>query len=278
MQRPQHSAVLAYLLLNANLVVSTDQLVEALWGGPPPVTARTRIHACVSQIRRSLRGAGADDGLLISRPGGYRLVVGDSELDVVEFTELVARARTAVSAGQPTAAAVLLGEAVALWRGTALTGAAGAFVGAAAAALQEQRLTAIEELSEAELALGRHAELVAKLRPLADAHPLRERLVGQLMLALAGSGQQAEALRVYAVVRSRLAGQLGVDPGPGLAAAHARVLRQQVAATSGVTEVDDVPMRPTIPAQLPTAPNRYVSSTPSCSARVSTRRPPSRYR
>ncbi|MFB9236533.1 BTAD domain-containing putative transcriptional regulator [Plantactinospora siamensis] len=223
--RPQQRAVLAYLLLNANRVVSTQQLIDALWPGAPPPTARTQVHGCVSQVRRALPGDAADR-LLTSRPGGYRLAVHDGELDLATFTERVCRAQETDSAG----AADQLRAALSLWRGAPLTGATGAFVAAAAANLEEQRLAACEDLAEAELALGRYATVATELRPLVNAHPLRERLAAQLILALAGSGQQTAALALYGEVRARLEEELGVEPGPYLAAAQLRVLRQQMPA------------------------------------------------
>jgi len=247
-RRPQQRAVLAYLLLNANLVTSTEQVVEALWGVQPPATARSQVQACVSQVRRALRGADLD-GVLDSVAGGYRLVVADGELDLNVFVGHVTRARTAAAAGQSQAAADLLRAGLALWRGAALTGAAGAFVAAAAAALQEQRLVAYEELADIEVALGRPGPLVPDLRALVAAHPLRERLAGQLMLALTGCGQQAEALRVYADVRSRLAEELGVEPGAGLTAVHLRVLRQQVPVAAAADSPPTPSPRPPAPAQ-----------------------------
>jgi DNA-binding SARP family transcriptional activator/tetratricopeptide (TPR) repeat protein len=254
--RPQHRAVLAYLLLNANLAVSTDQLVDAVWAGVPPASARTRVHACISQIRNAIRDAGADDRVLTSQASGYRLEVVAAELDLTEFADLVARGRTAAAAAEPVPATELLREALGLWRGTALAGAAGAFVEAAAAALQEQQLAAVEALMAVELTMGHHAPSVAKLSQLVAAHPLRERLVGQLMVGLAGSGRQAEALSVYADLRTRLNDQLGVEPGPEISAAHVRILRQELPAPTMVGEDRQLPVPPSpptaTPAQLPT--------------------------
>jgi DNA-binding SARP family transcriptional activator/tetratricopeptide (TPR) repeat protein len=227
-ERPQQRGVLAYLLLNAGRVVSTQQMIDALWDGPPPPSARTVVQTSVWGIRRELRRAGIGDALT-SQAGGYRVNPADGDLDLTVFADLVTRARVAAADGQAAAAAHLFREGLALWRGPALAGAAGAFVAAAVDQLHEQRLVAHEGLIDIELGLGRHGRLVAELRHLVFAHPLRERLVGQLMVALAGCGQQAQALRVYAEVRSRLAEELGVEPGPELAAAHLRVLRQQVA-------------------------------------------------
>ncbi|WP_422739105.1 BTAD domain-containing putative transcriptional regulator [Micromonospora sp. WMMD729] len=245
--RPQQCAVLALLLLNADRLVPLGQIVSALWADEPPASARTQAQVCVSRIRAALRGAGAAD-LLTTQSGGYRLTVRGTELDLTEFTSAVERARVEEAAGRPAEAARLLRDGLALWRGPALAGAAGAFVDAAAAGLDEQRLLAYERLAAVELHLGRFAVTARALRPLVAEHPLREPLVAGYLLALAGCGQQAAALRLYVETRRRLVDELGVEPGPELSAAHLRVLR-------GRTPVapEPVPAGPAgpPPAQLP---------------------------
>ena len=239
-QRPQQRGVIAYLALNANLVVSTDQLVDAIWGDTPTATARTQLQVCVSQIRRYLRAVGADR-CLVSESGGYRLIAAGDTVDVALFHRQVASARSR-DAGE---AAELLRRAVALWRGEPLTGATGAFVATAAAGLDEQRLAAYEELAGIELALGRPEPVVSTLQPVVAAQPLRERLVGRFMLALADSGQQAAALRLYHDTRRRLADELGVEPGAELGEAYLAILRQSRPAKPADSA------RLTAPAQLP---------------------------
>ncbi|GAA3747909.1 BTAD domain-containing putative transcriptional regulator [Plantactinospora mayteni] len=230
-RRPQHRGLLALLLLNANHVVSVPQIERALWGDRPPASARTQVQVCVSQLRAALRTTDAAH-LLAHRAGGYRLTVAAHDLDLAEFTAAVDRARIAARHGRPAEAAGHLRAGLTLWRGPALAGAAGAFVPAAAAELTEQRLAAYEQLAEVELALGRHERLLDTLRPLLADHPLRERLVARYMLALAGSGQQEPALRLYDVTRSRLAEELGIEPCAELASAHLRVLRHEVPAAA----------------------------------------------
>ncbi|MEU5945784.1 BTAD domain-containing putative transcriptional regulator [Micromonospora sp. NPDC047465] len=225
--RPQHRALLALLMLNAGRLVSPGQLIEALWAADPPVSARTQVQVCVSRIRAALRAADLS-GALVTHSGGYRLLVDDGALDLAEFTVLLRQARAAEAAGQLAEAARLLRAGLALWRGPALAGAAGAFVEAAAAGLDEQRLLAQEQLAAVELALGGHETVARTLRPLVDAHPLRERLVAHYLVALAGSGCQADALRVYADTRRRLVEDLGVEPAAELAETYLRVLRQEV--------------------------------------------------
>lgn len=248
--RPQQKAVLAYLLLNADAVVSTRQLTNALWGTSPPATARTQIHACISQIRRALRTVDIQDRL-VSQAGGYRIDVEPGELDVAEFDGRVRLARTAADAGRLAEAVELLRDGLSRWRGSPLSGAAGDFVTAAATGLEEQRLRARAQLAEAQIALSEHGPAVTALRPLVAAHPTREQLVGLLMTALTGCGQQVEALRLYEDTRRTLAEEFGIEPGAELTRVHLRVLRRQIP----VPEEPPLPAeaRPVLPrpAQLP---------------------------
>ncbi|MGW5556518.1 AfsR/SARP family transcriptional regulator [Micromonospora sp. NPDC003944] len=253
--RPQQRAVLALLLLNADRLVPLRQLVSALWADDPPASARTQVQVCVSRIRAALREAGAGE-LLTTQGGGYRLTVRGGELDLAEFTMAVEHARAEEAAGQQAEAARLLREGLALWRGPALAGAAGAFVDAAAAGLDEQRLLAYERLAAVELGLGRFAATVNALRPLVAEHPLREQLVAGYLLALAGCGQQAAALRLYAETRRHLVDELGVEPGPELSGAHLRVLRGQTPAEPAPAEPANPP-----PAQLPGDPAWFTGRT-----------------
>ncbi|MFE9182141.1 BTAD domain-containing putative transcriptional regulator [Micromonospora haikouensis] len=237
--RPQQRAVLAYLLLNANVLVSAEQVAEALWGGAPPARARAQVQVCVSRLRQLTRVADLPE-MIFSESGGYRLDLNGDDLDTRVFSGLVAAARRHADAGEHEPAAGLLRQALALWRGPALAGASAVFVPGAAASLHDRRLAASEDLFDAEFALGRHAEAVAPLRRLVAADPWHEGLVVRLMTALAGAGHQAEALRVFERARRRLADELGVEPGGRLAETHLRLLRQQVP--------------PTGPAPAPTAP------------------------
>ncbi|WP_433131285.1 BTAD domain-containing putative transcriptional regulator [Micromonospora sp. CA-240977] len=224
--RPQQRAVLAYLLLNANVVVSAEQMAEALWGGALPARARAQVQVCVSRLRQLTRAADLPE-MIFSGSGGYRLELTDDDLDAVVFSGLIADARRHADAGEHEPAAILLRQALALWRGPALAGASAAFVSGAAASLHDKRLAASEDLFDAEFALGRHAAAVAPLRRLVTGNPWHEGLVVRLMTALAESGHQAEALRVFERIRHRLADELGVEPGARLAETHLRVLRQQ---------------------------------------------------
>jgi DNA-binding SARP family transcriptional activator len=214
-------SLLAILLLHTNEVVSTDRLHAALWGEAAPATAAKSIHVYVSRLRAQL---GADR--LTTRPPGYVLHVDPSELDLARFERLLAEARSA----EPKAAAGKLREALALWRGDALADLAyEPFAQSHVQRLEELRLVVIEERIDADLAAGRAAELVGELEALVAEHPLRERLRGQLMLALYRSARQAEALSAYQVARRELSEQLGLEPSAELRRLEQSILRQDPA-------------------------------------------------
>jgi ABC-type transport system substrate-binding protein/DNA-binding SARP family transcriptional activator len=209
---PKQRALLAVLLLERNTVVSRDRLIDAVWAEQPPVSAAHTLDAYVSRLRKLL---GADR--LTRRSGGYVLRTDAAEVDLDRFDELVARGREELAAGQAAAAAATLRAALGEWRGTALADLLyEPFAAEAAATLEEHRLNALEERIEADLASGRAAELVGELERLVREHPFRERLLGQLMVALYRSGQQARALDAYRVGRHRLAEELGLEPGRAL--------------------------------------------------------------
>jgi DNA-binding SARP family transcriptional activator len=203
-------SLLAILLLSANEVVSSDRLIDQLWGERSPESGRTALQVRVSQLRKALGAAGAQ---LLTRPPGYVVEVDRGQLDLHRFERLVLEADTAT----PVVAAAKLREGLELWRGEPLADLSyELFAQPAIARMQELRLTAIEKRIEADLAVGRHAELVGELEPLVTEHPLRERLAGQLMLALYHCGRQADALAVYRKTGERLRDELGLEPGPGL--------------------------------------------------------------
>src|SRR6266511_1016449 len=206
-------AVLVLLLLDANRVVSADRVIDALWGGRPP-RASVTLRSSVSVLRRvpePERPAGATGRVLAWQPPGYLLRVGPDELDATRFERLARDGRGLLPA-DPAAAEALLGEALALWRGDALADVAfEPFAQGEIARLTELRLATAEDQVEAGLAAGRHAEVVADLERLLAASPLRERLRGQLMLALYRSGRQADALRAYRDGRDLLVEELGLE-------------------------------------------------------------------
>ena len=211
-------SLLAVLLLRANEVVAVDRLIAELWGERPPATVAKSVQAYVSRLRREL---GPDH--LTTRSPGYVLHVAPDELDVAVFERLRAEARRA----DPQRAAEKLRSALALWRGPALADLAyEPFAQTEIARLEELRLATLEERIDADLACGRHADLVGELEALAAAHPLRERLRAQLMLAFYRSGRQAEALHVYRAARRELADELGLEPGEELRRLERAILAQ----------------------------------------------------
>lgn len=222
-------ALLAILLLHGNEVVSRDRLVDELWGERPPASAPHSLDVYVSRLRKTLQANG-DERLLVTRAGGYLLQLEPDQLDLEQFERLLADGHRALAAGNYRRASERLDEALALWRGPALADLAYLpFAGAEVERLEEQRVSALEARFEAELALGRHAASVAELESLSSKHPLRERLHGQLMLALYRSGRQAEALEVYQEMRRHLLDELGIDPSPELQRLEQAILRQDPA-------------------------------------------------
>jgi DNA-binding SARP family transcriptional activator len=223
-------ALLASLLLHANETVSTDKLIEHVWGAEPPDTAAKALQVYVSQLRRLLDpDRTARNGVLVTRPRGYALVLGPHELDLHTFERLRREAREAL-ADKPEVAAEKLRETLSLWRGPPLADLAfEPFAQGEIARLEELRLVTFEDRIEADLALGRHADVVGELEALVAEHPLRERLRAQLMLALYRSRRQAEALEAYQAARRTLVDELGIEPSPELQELERRILRQDAA-------------------------------------------------
>jgi YVTN family beta-propeller protein len=213
---PKQRALLEMLLLNANEVVSRERLIEAVWGDQPPVTAPTALQVYVSRLRKLLEPSDGEHRVLVTQRPGYVLRVEGDQLDVLRFQRLLRGGRAALMAGDPERSVAQLGEALALWRGEPLAELSSAHADFERDRLRELRLTAIEERLEAELALGRHADVVEELEALVARHPLRERLRGQLMLALYRCGRQAAALESYRLGRQQLRDELGLEPGEAL--------------------------------------------------------------
>jgi predicted ATPase/DNA-binding SARP family transcriptional activator len=218
-------ALLAILLIHAGEVVSADRLIEELWGGDLPGNPANALQVVVSRVRKALEDP-TGPGRIVTRKPGYVLEVRPEELDAGRFGRLVEEAQQVSLTDRPRALA-LLEEALGLWRGPAYAEfAVEGFAREEITRLEEERIRAVEMKAEAELALGRHARIVGELRALVAGHPLRERLRGQLMLALYRSGRQGEALRVFSEGRSVLVDELGVDPGPELRELHQQILLQ----------------------------------------------------
>ena len=218
--------LLCTLLFNRNRAVSVDRLIEALWGESAPPTATKTVQVYVSQLRKAMAAlGGAAERQLETHGHGYLLRVESGQLDADRFQALVEQGRELRAAGDSEAAASRLEEALALWRGPALADLA--YEEAAReeiARLDELRIAALEERIDADLDCGRHAELIPELQGLVGQHPTRERLRGQLMLALYRSGRQAEAVNAYADARRALSEELGIEPGAELRDLERRVL------------------------------------------------------
>ncbi len=200
--------LLALLLTRANEVVSADRLIHELWRAEPPRTAANALQYHVSQLRKAL----APSEAIVTQEPGYVIRVGPDELDLLRFEALVEEARQAA----PELAAQRLREGLDLWRGPALADLADeSFAQGEIPRLEELRLETLERRFEADLALGRHAEIVGEVQALVLAHPLRERPRAVLMQALYGSGRQVDALEVYRQTRRLLVEELGIEPSPG---------------------------------------------------------------
>jgi DNA-binding SARP family transcriptional activator len=213
--RTKQRALLALLALNANRVVARDRLIDGLWGESPPPTAAKSVQVSVSRLRKLLPA-----GTLVTRPPGYVLEVEPDAVDLLRFERLVAEARAA----EPARASTLLREALELWRGPPLAEFPDEpFARVEARRLEDVRLAALEDRLEADLALGRHAEVAGELEALVAAEPHRERLRAQLMLALYRTGRQAAALGAFRDARAAL-DELGLEPGAGLRRLEKQIL------------------------------------------------------
>jgi YVTN family beta-propeller protein len=207
-RRGKEQALLAYLLLHANEVVPSGRLIDVLWNERPPPTASKILQNAVSHLRKQL-----GDGRLLTRDPGYLLQVDEGELDLQRFEQLAKEG--------------LDEEALKLWRGPALLNLRDErFADDARRRLEDQRLAVLEDRIERDLATGRHPELVAELEQLVEENPLRERLQGQLMRSLYGTGRQGDALDVYRRARRTLSEELGLEPGPQLQELERKILNQ----------------------------------------------------
>ncbi|HUQ62462.1 MAG TPA: BTAD domain-containing putative transcriptional regulator [Acidimicrobiales bacterium] len=225
---PRQHALLVALLLHRRSPLSVERLIDLLWGDAAPETAATVVHGSVAGLRRALeprRRDHASGSLLVTRPTGYKIDVPDDRIDAIRFERLIAEARRHLRA-DPSRASATLSEALSLWRGTALAGLDGDFVRNAARRLEERRLDALEARIEADLALGRHHDVLGELDEAVVRHPLRERLWSLYLLALYRCGRQADALAAYRTVRRILGEELGLTPGPELRDLEQAILEQ----------------------------------------------------
>jgi DNA-binding SARP family transcriptional activator len=242
---PQRRALLAVLLVNAGAVVSSDRLIDHLWGERPPRNARGLLHGCVADVRKVLRQGSRQP--LRTRAPGYLLEVQPGELDADRFEELATAAGRAES---PAEAAHHLYQALAVWRGQPLDGVDVDGLAPVVARLAERRLEVVEQRIEVDLQLGRDRGLVAQLQALVREHPLRERLWMLLMSALHRAGRQADALAAYRELRETLVDQLGLEPGEAARQLHQSILAGETVPAPPAPEPVRVPER-TVPAQLP---------------------------
>lgn len=254
---PKQRALIAILLLHANQVVSRDRLLDGLWGEWPPASARHTLDDYVSRLRKAV-----GEGRLVRRAPGFALTVRPDELDLDSFDRLVGEGQDALARADPAPAEVKLQEALSLWRGDALADVLDApFAQVERMHLEERRLGAVEARIDAQLALGYTRELIGELEALVREHPFRERLTGQVMLALYRCGRQAEALAAVSAARRRLADELGLQPGPSLQQLEHAILTHHPALEGPNGQ------RPTTPVQPETQPRTL--------ARKVTRRQPS---
>ena len=248
---PKQRSILAMLVTHANEVVSADRLADVLWGEAPPADPGSVIQVYVSNLRKLLeptRPASAPPQVLLTKRPGYLLQVEPHRVDALRFGALVAEARRARATLAPAQAAELLRQALGLWRGRALADVADhPLFQAHVLRLEDARLGAVEDLYDAELVLGRHAESVGELKALVAEYPFRERLRGQQMVALYRSGRQAEALAGYQETRRVLVEQLGIDPSPALRELEQAILNQDPTLAAAATE----PVVPTLTMPAP---------------------------
>lgn len=255
---PVHARIVATLLLSANQVVDWSHLIDAVWNDDPPTTAKRQVQNAISALRRQLTAAGSTAQIVTSGHAGYQIHIGEGQLDAEVYLRVVGRAHDMASRGRHDQAVADFNAALALWRGPALSGLDGDTLRAAAAGLDEHRLTTIEHRLRLELDLGHHESIVSELAELERQHPLRESLVGQLMLALHRCGRRAEALYAFERLRGRLAEDLGIDPGADLQRIYVAILRDQANPPKPVSPPDAAVGPPDVPRQLPSPIRHFV--------------------
>ncbi|MEC3982274.1 AfsR/SARP family transcriptional regulator [Amycolatopsis sp. H20-H5] len=245
---PGVRGLLALLALNVNKVVALDEIIDALWGHDPPVTARTIVHGNVSHLRRVLRtlpGQDESGARILTAPPGYRLEADPLAIDVNRARAMLERAADL----PPDAAAAVLGEALALWQGPALAGVPGSV---RAPELDDLRVVVHAARVDADLELGRYDELIVELSPLVRVDPLGERTAGQLMRALYHAGRRSDALTLYRLVARAARDDVGVEPGSELRWLHDRMLNDDLPARVAAEPAFGARFD-AVPAQLPAA-------------------------
>jgi DNA-binding SARP family transcriptional activator len=224
--RPKHRQLLATLLLSHNAIVTTDHLTGNLWDDGQPNTARGLLKTYIWGVRRLLSPRDPALAPIETLSGGYRMLVDTNDLDLLVFSQLAREGRNLLKGGRLDAADDALRLALSMWRGPALHGVAKSWsLSDAAANLDEERLNAVEDWAEVRLTLGAHVDVAGQLRSWVRANPLRERLWGQLMLALYRSGRRGEALQTFHELRHGLDDELGIPPSAPVQYLHEQILR-----------------------------------------------------
>ncbi|HEX5895988.1 MAG TPA: BTAD domain-containing putative transcriptional regulator [Thermoleophilaceae bacterium] len=245
-------ALLGLLLVHANETLSTDRLIDELWGEHPPTTAAKTVQVHISRLRKALAAGGGNgsEGLVVTREHGYQLEIDPERVDSRRFERLLSEARSELAANRPETAAPALERALALWRGEPLADLAyEGFAQAEIARLEDLRVAAVEHLIDAKLALGRHAEVIGELESLVGEYPYREHLRAQLMLALYRSDRQADALQAFQDARRALVEELGIEPGERLRELERAVLAQDPELGYSAPRAVEPPAEP--PAEAP---------------------------
>ncbi|MGA4846178.1 BTAD domain-containing putative transcriptional regulator [Streptomyces sp. G5(2025)] len=224
---PRQRAILSALLLSANQVVSFDSLIENVWNGRPPSTARTQVAICIATLRKIFRSAGWSRETIITAAPGYMLNLAGHTLDSLRFEHLVGKATELTAENRPTEAAAALREALALWHGPALGGVYAPFAETEAARLNEQRMLAVEQHMALRLQLGEHQAILSALQALVGACPLRDRIRYYLMLAQYRSGRRAEALTTFRDGMRHSIEEIGLELGADLQSLHNSILRDE---------------------------------------------------
>ncbi|WP_146258961.1 AfsR/SARP family transcriptional regulator [Streptomyces tateyamensis] len=261
--------ILALLLLAAGRIVSVDTMVEAVWQGDPPATARTQVAICIAALRKTFKAEGFGEDLISTAHPGYQLDPAGHEVDLLVATGLVHQGEQLVEQGATGAAAERYEQALRLWRGPVLAGVTGRRVEEEAERLEEWRLVLHDEAIALQLALGNHQELIGRLTALVREHPLRERTRHSLMLAQYRAGRRAEALETFRDGRQVLIEELGIEPGPALHELHDAVLRDDAALTLAVAQVAEELPEPTpaAPPELRVTPSDLPPNVPAFTGR-----------
>src|SRR4051812_21789798 len=259
---PRPRALFAVLALMGGRVVTTDRLIDELWGEDPPARARDGLQVQVSRLRKGLAEAGADGGRLVSQAGGYRLDVRPGERDIDRWRQALGRARRARVDGEPRVARERVEEALGIWRGQPLGGVStNNLLAAERARLEEERLGAVIEGIELDLELGRQGELLGQMESLVIAYPFQERLVELQMLALYRSGRQADALAAFQAARGRFVDELGIEPAESLRELQEHILNHAPELSPGAEGRGEMPpaaVGPLSSLGLPAPPNRTI--------------------